>query len=68
MKGYTVVWTTYVETTEDHSAAALEVAERYFQPRIAAGDPDTACVFIVTDSTGKAKKIDLAALHAAHEA
>lgn len=41
MKGYTVIWTTYVETTDDHVAAAREVAGSYFQPRISAGEPDT---------------------------
>lgn len=61
MKGYTVIWTMYVETNEGHADAAREVAESYFQSRIAAGEPDTACVFIVTDSAGKSKKIDLAA-------
>ncbi|WP_426154154.1 hypothetical protein [Pseudomonas sp. DC3000-4b1] len=60
MKGYTVIWTTYVETTDDHVAAAREVAESYFQPRISAGEPDTACVFIVTDSGGKSQQVDLA--------
>jgi hypothetical protein len=50
----------YTENTGDHKAAAQEIAQRFFQERIAAGEPDTACTFIVTDRHGHSRKIDLA--------
>lgn len=61
MGPYVVIWKIYTETKGDHRAAALEVAEKYFQDRIAAGEPDTACTFIVTNMKGEAQEIDLAA-------
>ncbi|PPS23473.1 hypothetical protein BVY10_27840 [Pseudomonas amygdali pv. morsprunorum] len=51
----------YSENPGDHKAAAQEVAEQYFQERIAAGEPDTACTFVVTNSKSESKQIDLAA-------
>lgn len=60
MPPYVVIWTTYTENSGDATDAAREVAQQYFQRRIAQGEPDTACVFIVTDSEGKSVKIDLA--------
>jgi hypothetical protein len=61
MGSYIVTWTMYSENPGDHKAAAQEVAERYFQERIAAGEPDTACTFVVTNNKGESQKIDLAA-------
>jgi hypothetical protein len=61
MGPYIVTWTMYSENPGDHKDAALEVAERYFQERIAAGEPDTACTFVVTNSKGESRQIDLAA-------
>lgn len=61
MGPYIVTWTMYSENPGDHRAAAQEVAERFFQERIAAGEPDTACTFVVTNSKGESKLIDLAA-------
>lgn len=60
MGPYVVTWTMYTENTGDHKAAAQEIAQRFFQERIAAGEPDTACTFIVTDRHGHSRKIDLA--------
>jgi len=60
MSGYVVTWTIYVESEEGHEGAAREVAERYFQTRIAEGEPDSACTFVVTDMAGRSRQIDLA--------
>ncbi|WP_122340636.1 hypothetical protein [Pseudomonas caricapapayae] len=60
MSPYIVIWTMYCENLGDHKAVAQEIAERYFQDRIAAGEPDTACIFFVTNSQGESKHIDLA--------
>jgi len=61
MGQYVVTWTIYTENCGDHQTAAQEIAERFFQDRIAAGEPDTACTFLVTEINGVSKKIDLAA-------
>lgn len=59
MKSFLVTWAVNVEAAAPETAAKL-VAEAYFQARIAAGEPDTACVFVVRDSeTGKATRVDL---------
>jgi hypothetical protein len=58
MGPYIVTWTMYSENPGDHKAAAQEIAEKYFQERIAAGEPDTACTFVVTNSKGESKQID----------
>lgn len=60
MSGYVVTWTIYIESEEGREGAAREVAERYFQTRIAEGEPDTACTFVVTDMAGRSRQIDLA--------
>ena len=59
MGPYIVTWTIYNENAGDHQAAAQEVADKYFQARISAGEPDTACTFVVTDSKGESRQIDL---------
>lgn len=59
MKSYVVTWAVNVEAAAPEAAAKL-VAAAYFQDRIAAGEPDTACVFLVRDEeTGKAVRVDL---------
>ena len=45
-KEYTVVWTVE-EWASSREAAALKVAKKYFQDRIARGENGTACVFTV---------------------
>ena len=60
MSGYVVTWTIYTESEGDYKAAAQEVAQRFFQERIAEGEPESACVFLVTAMDGKSEKIDLA--------
>lgn len=45
-KEYTVVWTVD-EWASSREAAALKVAKKYFQDRIARGENGTACVFTV---------------------
>lgn len=64
MSPHVVTWTTYTEDADNAVDAAKLTAQKYFQSRIAQGEPDTACVFIVTDSKGKSVKIDLAAIAA----
>lgn len=57
----TVSWSIDVEIDEGHTAAAQAVADRYFQPHIAAGAYDSACMFVVTDhADGVPVNIDLA--------
>ena len=59
MKQFLVTWTVDVEAAAPEAAAKL-AAETYFQDRIAAGEPDTACVFAVRDEeTGKVTLVDL---------
>ncbi|MDH4602382.1 MULTISPECIES: hypothetical protein [Pseudomonas syringae group] len=61
MRSYQISWTVHVECEGDHKAAAQLVADRYFAAHIAAGDQDSACVFIVTDETDRVGvEIDLA--------
>lgn len=60
MSGYVVTWTIEIESEEGHEGAARDVAELYFQPRIAEGVPYSACVFVVTDMAGRSEQIDLA--------
>lgn len=61
MRSYQISWTVDVECEGDHKAAAQLVADRYFAARIAAGDQDSACVFIVTgEADGAGVEIDLA--------
>ncbi|KPW50378.1 Uncharacterized protein ALO82_02122 [Pseudomonas syringae pv. broussonetiae] len=43
-----------------HKEAALDVAQRFFQARIADGEPDSACTFVVTGMDGQSEKVDLA--------
>lgn len=64
MSPHVVTWTMYTEDAENPVDAAKLIAQQYFQSRIAQGEPDTACVFIVTDSKGKSVQIDLAAVAA----
>jgi len=62
MRSYQITWTVDVECEGDHKAAAQLVADRYFSARIAAGEQDSACVFIVTGEADRAGvEIDLAA-------
>ncbi|WGO96409.1 hypothetical protein QCD61_28340 (plasmid) [Pseudomonas viciae] len=60
MQKYTVTWTVDIEVPGDHKAAAQEVANRYFQTRIAAGEQDSACSFVVSGSDDIPVDIDLA--------
>ncbi|WP_117144546.1 hypothetical protein [Pseudomonas coronafaciens] len=60
MSGYVVTWTIYTESEGLHKEAAQDVAQRFFQARIAEGKPGSACVFFVTDMEGKTEKVDLA--------
>ncbi|RMR68684.1 hypothetical protein ALP81_100467 [Pseudomonas savastanoi pv. fraxini] len=60
MNGYVVTWTIYTESVGAHKEAALDVAQRFFQARIADGEPDSACTFFVTGMDGQSEKIDLA--------
>jgi hypothetical protein len=48
---YRVTWEVDVEASTA-VAAAKEVAAEYFQARISAGEPGTACVFYVTGPDG----------------
>lgn len=57
----TVTWTIDVEVDGDHKDAAQLVANSYFQARIAAGEQDSACSFVVVDETDQHQvDIDLA--------
>lgn len=60
MQKYTVTWTVDIEIPGDHKAAAQEVANKYFQARIAAGDHDSACSFVVSGIDDVPVEIDLA--------
>ncbi|EKJ7124364.1 hypothetical protein FA366_10175 [Pseudomonas aeruginosa] len=61
MAAYTVTWTIDVEVDGDHKDAAQFVADSYFQARIAAGEQDSACSFVVVDETDQHQvDIDLA--------
>lgn len=61
MRKYQISWSVDVECEGDHKAAAQLVADSYFAARIAAGEQDSACVFIVTDEAdGLGVEIDLA--------
>ncbi len=60
MSPFVVTWTMYTEDASNAEDAAKLIANQFFQSRIAAGEPDTACVFIVTDGKGKSVQIDLA--------
>lgn len=58
---YTVIWTIDVEVDGDHKDAAQFVADSYFQARIASGEQDSACSFVVVDETDQHQvDIDLA--------
>lgn len=57
---FTVTFNVDVEIAGDHRDAAQEVADRYFQPRIAAGEQDSACWFIVAGPDRFPVEIDLA--------
>jgi len=48
MPTYRVTWEIDVEVQGCHREAAQAVANDYFQARIADGEPDSACHFIVT--------------------
>lgn len=57
---YLVHWAVDREA-DNPRMAAQDVADQYFQDRIGAGEPDTACVFTVIDSlTGHTTEVDLA--------
>lgn len=57
---YVVRWEVDAEA-DNPRMAAQDVADQYFQDRISAGRPDTACVFTVIDSlTGESTEVDLA--------
>lgn len=58
-----VTWSVDIEIEGSHAEAAQEAANRFFQERIAAGEPDTACVFTVTGEDGVEVVVDLAELH-----
>ncbi|HGT3435232.1 hypothetical protein [Pseudomonas aeruginosa] len=61
MAAYTVTWTIDVEVDGDHKDAAQFVADSYFQARIASGEQDSACSFVVVDETDQHQvDIDLA--------
>jgi hypothetical protein len=64
MPPFVVTWTMYTEDAGNAVDATKLIAGQFFQSRIAEGEPDTACVFIVTDSKGKSVQIDLAAVAA----
>lgn len=57
---YSVTWTVDVEIEGDHKDAAQAVADQYFQARIAAGEYDSACSFVVTGVDNFPVNIDLA--------
>ncbi|MNQ55354.1 hypothetical protein D3C85_694470 [compost metagenome] len=58
-RSYLVTWEINVEA-DNPTMASQDVADAYFQPPIAAGGPDSACVFKVTDTkTGETTIIDL---------
>ncbi|WP_432780686.1 hypothetical protein QZH44_29970 (plasmid) [Pseudomonas corrugata] len=57
---YSVTWTVNIDVPGDHQAAAKAVADRYFLPHIAAGEPDSACCFVVTGADNLPVNIDLA--------
>ena len=59
MTTYRVVWAVDIDVDVDHRAAAEACARHYFQPRISDGDPDSACVFIVTGPDKKPAEVDL---------
>jgi hypothetical protein len=57
---YVVRWEVDVEA-DSPRLAAQQAADDYFQGRIGAGEPDTACVFSVTDTlTNETTIVDLA--------
>ncbi|MBT2375497.1 hypothetical protein [Pseudomonas fluorescens] len=60
MKTYSVSWTIDIETDGDDLAAAQIAAEQNFQAEIAAGNFDSACVFLVTGPDLIPVTIDLA--------
>lgn len=61
MPSYQVTWTIDVECEGNHNAAAQLAADRYFAPHIAAGEHDSACVFVVIDDADQVEvNIDLA--------
>lgn len=60
MPAYTVTWTIDVEVEGDHKDAAQHVADHYFHPRIAAGEPGSACSFVVTGPDNAPADIELA--------
>lgn len=60
MRKYTVTWTTDIEISGDHKDAAQAVASQYFQERIAAGEQDSACSFVVKGPDNFPVVIDLA--------
>jgi hypothetical protein len=62
MAEYVVSWTVDTDAETPQQAAQL-VAIKYFQNRIAAGDPYTACVFNVVDKHSVSVLVDLAELH-----
>lgn len=61
IRKYTITWTTEIEISGDHKDAAQSVADDYFQPRIGAGEYDSACHFVVTGTDNVPVEIDLAA-------
>lgn len=58
LKKYLVSWSADVEA-DDHFAAALAVAQQFFKSHIADGEPESACVFVVTGPDGEVLGIDL---------
>lgn len=60
MISYRVTFSVDVDVCGDHKAAAQAVAELYFQSRMAAGEPDSACCFEVVGPDGRPAFVDLA--------
>jgi hypothetical protein len=61
MASYQISWAIDVECEGGHKAAAQLVADRYFAAHIAAGEPGSACSFVVMCESDKAAvNIDLA--------
>ncbi|PYD02620.1 hypothetical protein DND90_32590 [Pseudomonas syringae pv. maculicola] len=60
MGPYIVTWTMYSENPAT-TRQPPKNSGAIFSERIAAGEPDTACTFVVTNSKGESKQIDLAA-------
>lgn len=58
-KTFTVSWAVDLEGVGSHRKAAESAASAYFKPHIAAGEPDSACVFFVTGADKLTIKVDL---------